>query len=107
MFAGTSNTREAMEIMMAPCMPFLLAWPGIASVMLFTEHGSNPEVGGLMTACILGTIGYAVAAVVLTVSAIEQFDEKSGRIQRGSGHSLHVRNSPPSGQPVRPNHKSA
>ena len=70
----------------APCMPFLLCWPGVASLML--EHnGPEREFGVFMAAYLIGTIGYAVAAGLIMAAAIDQFDEKSGRIQGGSNNS--------------------
>ena len=67
-------------------MPFLLAWPGFASLM-FDSTPSNHEFGGFMAAYLIGTIGYAVAAGMMMVAAIDQFDDKSGRTQRRSSNS--------------------
>ena len=40
-----------------------------------------------MAAYLIGTIGYAVAAMMMMFAAIEQFDEKSGRTRGRSGYS--------------------
>ena len=70
-------------------MPFLLFWPGVASMMLDSTYSGPPdrEFGSFMAAYLIGTIGYAVAASMMMFAAIEQFDEKSGRIQARSGYS--------------------
>ena len=68
-------------------MPFLLLWPGVASLMLDSTSGPGREFGSLLAAYVIGTIGYAVAALMMTFTAIEQFDEKSGRTQGRSGSS--------------------
>ena len=69
----------------APCMPFLLAWPGVASIE--SHHNFGNEFGSAMAAYVIGTIGYAAAALMMMFTAIEQFDEKSGRTQGRSGYS--------------------
>ena len=65
------------------------AWPAA-----MTARFSDRECGGLMAAYLIGTIGYAVAAGMMLVAAIKQFDEKSGRTRGRSGYSPRPR--PPS-----------
>ena len=74
----------------APCMPFLLFWPGVAGMTLGGGyHGGPPEreFGLFMAAYLIGTVGYAIATSMLMVATIDQFDEKSGRVQGRFGHS--------------------
>jgi len=87
---GSRGSGDGMQIGLAPCMPFLLAWPGVASVETTRDFGH--EFGSFMAAYLIGTIGYAVAAGMMMVAAIDQFDAKSGRTPRGSGHSPLERN---------------
>ena len=91
--AGSPGPRDGFEIGLVPCMPFLLAWPGAASIMLdpSTPRGMEREFGAFMAAYLVGTIGYAVAAVLMLVATIGNFDEKSGRLQRRSGYSQRPR----------------
>jgi hypothetical protein len=61
------------EIMLAPFIPFLLAFPGICSM----DVGHMPtEVG---VAFFFGMLGYAIAAGFLYVVTKETFDRRSGR----------------------------
>ena len=73
---------------LAPCMPFLLFWPGYVSVELASTTGRHfgHEFGSSMAAYLIGTLGYALAAGMMMVAAIDQFDEKSGRIQGRSSY---------------------
>jgi ABC-type Na+ efflux pump permease subunit len=73
----------------APCMPFLVCWPGAASMMLEQNYRGGPEreFGYFMTAYLIGTIGYAIAAGMIMAAAVDQFEEKSGRIQGRSRNS--------------------
>ncbi len=88
---------EGMFLGFAPCMPFLLFWPGYASIeMISTTHGPmGREYGSCIAAYLIGTIGYAVAAMMMMFAAIEQFDEKSGRTRGRSGYSPRPRPRPP------------
>jgi ABC-type transport system involved in multi-copper enzyme maturation permease subunit len=83
---GARDVGDGIELGLAPCMPFLLGWPGVASLMLDSSRTSR-EIGGFMAAYVTGTIGYAAMAVMLMFMAIDQFDEKSGRTQRRSAAS--------------------
>jgi hypothetical protein len=60
---------------------FLLAGPFIASLMIGSMTDPfNPLVFMGLGAYLIGTISYAVAARVLLVKAIGQFDKKNGRV---------------------------
>ena len=83
MFIGSSRGGEGLAaFMMAPCIPFLLALPGI--VYETGEHLSRNKEGGiLLTAYLFGTVGYLAAAILLAASAIARFDVLSGRSRPG------------------------
>ena len=74
---------EGIMLGFAPCMPFLLCFPEVASMILEPAYRGGPEreFGFAMAAYLIGTIGYAVAASMIAAAAVDQFDEKSGRIQ--------------------------
>jgi ABC-type transport system involved in multi-copper enzyme maturation permease subunit len=61
---------------------FLLAGPGIASLTIgsMTDYSFSPLILMGLGAYLIGTISYAVAARVLMVKAIGQFDKKNGRV---------------------------
>ncbi len=65
------------------CLPFLLAWPGSESLILTSRQIPLSLFSILPTAaCVIGTIGYAVAARLLMLSAIKRFDKRSGRTEK-------------------------
>ena len=66
------------EVMFAPCIPFLLAFPGIVHV----SEGQALHGGEIAAAYILGIIGYLVAGIVLSASAVYMCDTKTGRFSR-------------------------
>ena len=67
--------------MAAPCIPFLLAMPGV----IYVEGAHMGREGGAMLfAYILGVFGYLVAAFVLAASSIGRFDSATGRTGPGS-----------------------
>jgi ABC-type Na+ efflux pump permease subunit len=75
---------DGFQLCVAPCMPFLLWWPGEASLMIERTSyylGPDRDFGLFMAAYLIGTIGYAVATAMTMAAAIDQFDEKSGRVQ--------------------------
>ncbi len=84
-----SGNGDGLQLGLAPCMPFLLGWPGYASMQLdpSSYHGPDREFGGFTAAYLIGTIGYAGIAIVMMFNAIEQFDERSGRIRGRSSYS--------------------
>jgi ABC-type transport system involved in multi-copper enzyme maturation permease subunit len=68
----------------APCMPFLLFWPELAGMMIDRNYRGGPperDFGLFMAACLIGTIGYAVAGGMIMVATVDQFDEQSGRVR--------------------------
>jgi ABC-type transport system involved in multi-copper enzyme maturation permease subunit len=75
---------RVMELGLAPCIPFLLGWPGAACQMIVDGQRFS-EFGGFMAACLLGTIGYLVATAVLFATNVESFDAKSERAPRRRG----------------------
>ena len=77
---------DGFQLGLAPCMPFLVAFPGAASMMIDQTYGPPHEFGGFLAAYLIGTIGYIVATLVLLAATIETFDERSGRVVRRFGH---------------------
>ena len=78
---------EAFLVGLAPCMPFLLLWPGMTSLQFdSTSRSWSDAETWVLVAYVIGTIGYAVSAVVLMFTAIEQFDAKSGRTRGRSAN---------------------
>ncbi len=77
---GARGGGDGMQLGLAPCMPFLLACPGAASMML-EESRNSPGSGfdTFMAAYLLGTLGYAGATLAIFAARVETFDEKSGR----------------------------
>ena len=63
------------EIVLAPCMPFLLAFPGMCVVEDIPSHES-----GIIGAFVVGVIGYAVATGFLYVATTASFDRRAGRV---------------------------
>ena len=71
------------EIILAPCIPFLLALPGI--VYVSGEHFFRESEGGIVLfAYILGMVGYGVASLVLVGHSISSFDVRTGRTRPSS-----------------------
>jgi len=60
------------EIMLAPCIPFLLAFPGMCSVESIHEDT-------IVVAFIVGVFLYALATVFLYFTTVESFDARAGR----------------------------
>ena len=71
-FAWSRSGRE-MELILAGCIPFLLACPG----ELYVE--GMPRESNIIAVYILGIIGYTFAAAALISSAIGNFDKFTGR----------------------------
>jgi ABC-type transport system involved in multi-copper enzyme maturation permease subunit len=75
------RSREAVRLsilILAPCVPFLLALP--SNVYVMGEHFARNDEGGMLVfAYLLGVGGYLTTAVVLASSAIARFDVLSGR----------------------------
>jgi ABC-type transport system involved in multi-copper enzyme maturation permease subunit len=75
---AVGRAEEGMILSFAPCIPFLLALPGI--VYMDGEHFLNGREGGIMLfAYILGMIGYGVTWLLLTGGSISNFDKRAGR----------------------------
>lgn len=68
MFAAVAGAGELITLMLAPCVPFLLAGP----IVLQFDHNVPGEVLG---ALVMGVVGYAVLAGILYTSAVQRFDE--------------------------------
>jgi hypothetical protein len=69
---------EGFILTLAPCVPFLLALPGI----VYTEGESSfrrNEGGFMLVAYVLGTVGYLVAAILLAANSTARFDVLCGR----------------------------
>jgi hypothetical protein len=64
------------EIILAPCIPFLLAFPGIVQV----SGGRLLDDGAVAAAYVMGVIGYFMAAIFLSSTAVGMFDELAGRV---------------------------
>jgi len=63
------------EIMLTPCVPFLLAFPGIC----YMEGFPSGHDGGVTVAYVIGVLGYGVAAGLLSAAAVGNFDSFAGR----------------------------
>jgi ABC-type transport system involved in multi-copper enzyme maturation permease subunit len=80
MFLGVSGRHQEVEVLMslslAPTMPFLLVFPGVAF-----EHTGNIDGGkiALFVAWLLGTIGYAVATNLMYLGTVHDFNLRAGR----------------------------
>ncbi len=92
MSGNTQAAESLLVIALAPCMPFLLSFPAF----LPEVHWNDGDAYAALFAWILGTIGYAVAAGLVYLGAINEFDKRAGRIEendRGSepvGHASRV-----------------
>jgi hypothetical protein len=75
MWAGPG---DGIEIILAPCIPFLLAFPGMIAAKGFPTH--EPAI---VFAYIFGNIGYLVVAAVLYNMAVGGFDRMVGRTVPG------------------------
>ncbi|MBL8825380.1 MAG: ABC transporter permease subunit [Planctomycetaceae bacterium] len=74
---GNSQAAESLlMIALAPCMPFLLSFPAFLPEM----HRNGSEAFAVFFAWVLGTIGYSVAAGLVYLGAINEFDTRAGRI---------------------------
>ncbi len=73
-FAGPGD--DAAQVLLAPCVPFLIVFPGI----VYSE-GENilRHEPTIVVAYLLGVIGYATAGVLLLSGAIGNFEELNGR----------------------------
>jgi len=80
---------DGAEFLLAPCVPFLLAFPEIVYVSggdIFRHDGT------IVVAYGLGVIAYLVAAALIFVSSVSNFDELTGRV---SGWPRGAKGTPP------------
>lgn len=66
---------EPEKIILAPCVPFLVAWPAIAAVEPVRGQGQ------FMAPFILGVAGYSLATLSLWTAAVSHFDHLAGRTE--------------------------
>lgn len=64
-------------LMIAPCIPFLLAFPGFMTEVL----GSSGPDAEMVVGYVLGLGGYFFAALVLSVTSWDRFDELASRMR--------------------------
>jgi ABC-type transport system involved in multi-copper enzyme maturation permease subunit len=76
---GNSRFGNEAIIILSGCVPFLIGIPGGIYVDSISNHNMSEPVPNMIAAYILGTVGYAFAAVVLIFSSIKNFDRFSGR----------------------------
>jgi hypothetical protein len=70
------------ELILAPCIPFLIAFPGVA----YTELDSSYLWNGVMPAAyIMGLFVYLIAAGSLYAVLVRSFEEFSGRTTTAEG----------------------
>ena len=90
---GGSGSGDEFAIGLAPCMPFLLAWPG---VHYFETHSSyRTSEAGLLAAYVLGTIGYAGATTLFVAFMTREFERLAGRNRGRPDEMQPVRAAPP------------
>jgi len=71
---------EGLMLILAPCIPFLLSLPTMASEFFFQgSSGLHDEEVMLLFAYCAGNVGYLIAATVLTASASANFNRITGR----------------------------
>ena len=68
------------ELILAPVVPFLLAFP-----MIILAEGSLPGAEGVLAAYTVGLIGYGAAAFVLWIAGTASFDRAAGRLDGNMG----------------------
>ena len=73
-FFIVSHAGDGVAISLAPCIPFLFAFPGMVCA-----HGNPGGEESVVAAYIIGAVGYSVTAGVLFTMASAGFDELVGR----------------------------
>ncbi len=68
------SNRAFEEIVLAFCVPFLIAMPAVAAV-----EPIPPGEGAMIAAFVIGILGYSVLTVVLWMLAVASFDQLAGR----------------------------
>lgn len=83
MLFGVSGpgSEEALFLFMSPCVPYLLTLPGVA--FLEGNFWNSGESVAAIIAYALGTVGYFIAAGVISGAAVLEFERLSGRITPG------------------------
>jgi len=79
-FVGAMGNTEMMLLVFTPAVPFLLAVPGMFA--LADLPSGSPETTMALAAYVFGTLGYAVAGLLLWSASIGSFDRLAGRISR-------------------------
>ncbi len=68
-----------MMIILAPCIPFLLAFPTVLYVESQHDNFFSMLGDGASAAFGFGSIGYLIAGVVLYYMLVNDFDRRAGR----------------------------
>lgn len=83
---------EETAIILAPCIPFLLAFPQIVFVDVFVEPGGmSKEMGVMLFAYCLGVAGYLIVGMGLAETTVGSFDRLAGRVDARSNRPPHAR----------------
>jgi len=75
LIASSPGPGDGTQIILAPCMPYLLAFPGV----VYSQGEILRREPTMLAAYVLGIIGYAVASLLLIAGAIGNFDQLCGR----------------------------
>ena len=81
--AGTGGPNSVMLIIFAPCIPFLLGFPGIAYYEILTGSFVSHE-GAIPAAYVLGNVLYLIVAGLLYAFMTNNFDRLAGRCGEAS-----------------------
>jgi ABC-type transport system involved in multi-copper enzyme maturation permease subunit len=74
---GGRGGGDEWALMLSLCIPFLLVFPGLAYTM--TDNAFLWKEAGVTVAFVLGTVVYVVAAALLYVHIVANFDSYAGR----------------------------
>ena len=75
-----SRGGDEMAVMLAPCMPFLIAMPGVAYFEFDSLMRHDAEI---VFAYVIGVIGYGIVGPILWSVSVTAFDRLSGRTVGG------------------------
>lgn len=75
---GGGSGRE-WEIILTPCLPFLLIYPGMAFLSLNSGNTTFFFEGMMPFAYVIGTMGYLIATASLYFFMVNEFDRLAGR----------------------------
>lgn len=85
-------------VFFAPCMPFLLAMPGVLSAEMAQGNSMTDPGGAMLGAYMIGMMGYTLASLGIIGEAIGNFENRAGRtVPKASV-------APPVSNPFRPGH---